>query len=189
MPGVLQEAISWLVQLARGFANKNRPHALNSLDHPTAIRNAFREYSDSQRQFMKVADVCSQRGWPDRGAALYCTWKCQQLYIRREELRFEHLFALGEFESGAWNTLSSITDRLNKRWSDVDEGGVLSGNPSYKDVTTKIADMEKSRASMDGDLLDGPLRELQQHSEYRAARQAIYEKVHELNRRLRDLGE
>jgi hypothetical protein len=37
---------------------------------------------------------------------------------------------------------------------------------------------------MGKDLLDGPMRTMQEHAEYRAARQAIYEKVHELNKRL-----
>jgi hypothetical protein len=34
------------------------------------------------------------------------------------------------------------------------------------------------------DLLDGPMHAMQGHPEYRAARQAIYEKVHELIKRL-----
>ena len=182
MVGVLQEAISKLFRLVRGFPN--RRHRADSQDRLTAVRLAFREYSDSQRQFMKVADVCSQIGWPDRGAALYCTWKCQQLYIRREELRFEHLLYRGEFEGGERNSLMRIGDRLDKDWSVIDERSALDDSPAYRDLAIEIAEAEHSRASMDKDLLDGPMRTMQQHAEYRAARQAIYEKVHELNKRL-----
>jgi len=188
MRGELQEAILKLFRLARGFPNRNR-HKADSIDHPTAVRTAFRGYSDSQRQFMNVADTCSHRGWPDRGAVLYNTWQCQRLYIRRQELRFEHLLSREEFESGVWNSLSRICDRLDRDWSDIDERSALGDNSEYRDLTIAIAEAEHSRASMDKDLLDGPMRTMQGHAEYRAARQAIYEKVHELNKRLADRGE
>jgi hypothetical protein len=188
MVGVLQEAVSKLFRLVRGSLNRNRDK-VDSLDYPTAVRLAFREYSDSQRQFMNVADTCSRRGWADRGAVLYNTWQCQRLYIRREELRFEHLLPRGEFESGVWNSLTRICDRLGKDWSDIDERSALDDNSAYRDLTITIAEAEHSRESMDKDLLDGPMRTMQGSAEYRAARQAIYEKVHELNRRLGYGGE
>ena len=183
MVGVLQEAISKLFRLVRRSPNWNR-HNADPLDHPTAVRLAFREYSDSQRQFMNVADICSHRGWAERGAVLYNTWQCQRLYIRRQELRFEHLLPRGEFESGTWNSLTRICDRLDKHWSAIDEHSALDANSAYRDLTIAIAEAEHSRASMDKDLLDGPMRTMQEHAEYRAARQAIYERVHELNKRL-----
>ena len=183
MVGVLQEAISKLFRLVRGSRDR-KFHKADSLDHATAIRLAFREYSDSQRQFMNVADTCSHRGWADRGAVLYNTWQCQRLYIRRQELRFEHLLPRGEFESGVWNSPTRICDRLDKDWSAIDEHSALDDDPAYKDLTIAIADAEHSRESMAKDLIDGPMRTMQEHAEYRAARQAIYEKVHELNRRL-----
>lgn len=115
---------------------------------------------------------------------LYYTWECQKLYIQRQRLRFEHLFASGELERGVWNSLSSITNRLDKTWSNMDEQDLLSGNSAYSNVTGEIAELEHSRDSMDKDLLDRPLQALQQQSVYRTARQAIHDKVHELNRRL-----
>jgi hypothetical protein len=182
MLGVLQEAISKLAQVARGAAGRTRVKA--DSDTPSVIRGAMSEYLESQRQFMRTAETCSHRGWPDRGAILYYTWKCQQLYVHRQELRFEHVFSRGEFETGVWSSLSNITDRLDKNWSDIDESGVLSNNPAYKDLTTEISEAEYSRGSMDKDVREGPIQTLQQHSEYRAARQAIYEKVREFDRRL-----
>src|ERR1700744_1900687 len=122
MVGVLQEAISKPFRLARGI--QNRRHRANSQERPTAVRLAFREYSDSQRQFMNVADTCSHRGWADRAAVLYNTWQCQRLYIRRQELRFEHLLHRGEFEGSAWTSLTRIGDRLDKDWSVIDERSV-----------------------------------------------------------------
>jgi hypothetical protein len=183
MLGVLQETISKLLQAARSLANKSRQRP-DSVKRPSAIRNAFREYSEAQRKFMEVADDCSHRRWPDRGAALYYTWKCQKLYIRRQELRFEHLFSGGEFESGNWSSLSAICDRLDKSWSDIDERNTLSNDSTYAELTTEIAGAEHSRTAMGKDLVDGPLHALQRHAEYRTAREAIYEKVHEIDRRL-----
>jgi hypothetical protein len=185
----LREAILKLFRLVRGFPNAIRATADSRRDRPTAVRAAFCEYSDSQRQFMTVADTCSHRGWPDRGAVLYNTWQCQRLYIRRQELRFEHLWPRGEFESGVWSSLTRICERLDKNWSDLDEQSALDDNPAYRDLTVAIAEAEHSRASMDKDLLIGPMRTMQGYAEYRAARQAIYEKVHELNRRLGGGGE
>ena len=181
MMGVLQAAASKLFRLARGLPKK-KLHKPVSLDHSTSVRTAFREYLESQRQFMKVADTFSHRGWPDRGAVLYNTWQCQRLYIRRQELRFEHLLPRGEFVIGVWNSLSRICDRLEKNWSDIDERGALDNNPVYKDLVIAVTEAEETRASMHKELLDGPMRTMQQHTEYRAARQAIYEKVHELDK-------
>jgi hypothetical protein len=182
MPGA-QKTFSRLARLLVNFARRYGGSPA-SVDRPTAIRTAFREYLDVQRQFMKTADACSRKGWPDRGAVLYHTWKCQELYIHRQELRFDHLLSQREFEEGVWHSLSSVTDRLDKGWSVNDERGALGGNPAYKVVTTEIPEMEHLRASMDRDLIDEPLRGLQRHAEYRAARQAIYEKVLELDKRL-----
>jgi hypothetical protein len=120
--------------------------------------------------------------WPP--GVLYNTWQSQRLYIRRQEFRFEYLFLRGEFEGGVWNSLSSITDRLDKNWSDIDERAALSHHSAYRDLTAEVAEAELARGSMDKDLLDGPLRTLQRHAEYQSARQAIYEKVHELDKRL-----
>jgi hypothetical protein len=179
----LRAALTKLFRLGGG-SPKDNLHNPNSLDRPTSVRSAFREYLESQREFINVADTCSHRGWPDRGAVLYNTWQCQRLYIRRQELRFEHLLPRGEFEIGVWNSLSTVCDRLDKNWSDVDERGALENDSVYRDLATAIVEAEQTRVSMGKDLLDGPMRAMQQHAEYRVARQAIYEKVHELDRRL-----
>lgn len=90
----------------------------------------------------------------------------------------------GEIESGVWNSLTRICDRLDKDWCAIDERSALDDTPGYRDLTIAIAEAEHSRASMEKDLLDGPMHAMQGHPEYRAARQAIYEKVHELIKRL-----
>lgn len=86
MMGELQEAIFKLFRLARSFPNKLRLKA-DSRDHPTAVRAAFREYSDFQRQFMSAADTCSHKGWPDRGAVLYNRNFALNTYCRGESLK------------------------------------------------------------------------------------------------------
>jgi hypothetical protein len=184
----LPTAVSKLLRFARGLL-KQGPRKPDPLEHPTPVRTAFREYLESQRQFMKAADTCSHRGWPDRGAVLHNTWQCQRLYIRRQELRFEYLLRGGGFEIGVWNSLTKICCRLDENWSDIDERGALDNDSAYKDLAIAIAETEQTRASMDKNLLDGPMRTMQQHAEYRAARQAIYEKVHELDKRLEGRSE
>jgi hypothetical protein len=149
-----------------------------------ALRAAFQEYLDAQRQFVEITETCSKRGWPDRPAVLYYAWECQRLYIRRQELRFEYLYAGGEFETGIWSSLGSVFDRLHKRWREIDESSALSRHQEYQHLTAEIAEAELSRASLDKELLDGPLRTVQGQAEYRTARQTIYEKVHELDERL-----
>jgi hypothetical protein len=177
----LSAAVSKLFRLARGLS-KESLHKPDSLEHPTPVHTAFLEYLDSQRQFIEAADTCSHRGWPDRGAVLYNTWQCQRLYIRRQELRFEYLLRREGFEIGVWNSLTKICYRLDENWSDIDERGALDNDSAYKDLAIAIAETEQTRASMDKNLLDGPIRTMQQHAKYRAARQAIYEKVHELDK-------
>jgi hypothetical protein len=145
------------------------------------IQGAMSEYLLAQREFARVAEACSNKGWPDRRALLYYTWHCQTLYIRRQEMRFERLLALGEFETGDWNSLGIITDRLYKTWTDSDEASALASDPVYQELTTEIARAEKARASMDQELLEGPLRTVQNQTEYRVAREAIADKVHELD--------
>jgi hypothetical protein len=184
----LPAAVSKLFRFARSLS-KESLHKPDSLEHPTPVRTAFREYLESQRQFIKAADTCSHRGWPDCGAPLYNTWQCQRLYIRRQELRFEYLLRRGEFEIGTWNSLTKICNRLDENWSNIDERGALDNDSAYKDLAVAIAETEQIRASMDKNLLDGPMRTMQQHAEYRAARQAIYEKVHELDKCLEASGE
>lgn len=145
------------------------------------IRRAMSEYLLAQREFTRVAEACSNKGWPDRRALLYYTWHCQTLYIRQQEMRFERLLALGEFETGSWNSLGIVTDRLYKTWTDSDESSALTSDPVYQDLTTEIAQAEKARASMDQELLEGPLRTIQNQAEYRVAREVIAEKVRGLD--------
>jgi hypothetical protein len=186
MLALLQEAISRLLVLVRSAGR--RTYVIGDSDPASVIRNAMSEYLESQRHFVRTAEICSQRGWPDRGAVLYYTWKCQQLYIQRQQMRFEYLFSRGEFEAGVWNSLSRIADRLDKNWSDIDELSAINSNDAYKDLTTEITDANHFFASMDQDLREGPIRSLQQHAEYLWARRAIYEKVHELDKRLAKLS-
>ncbi len=103
-------------------------------------------------------------------------------------MRFERLLALGEFETGSWNSLGIVTDRLYKTWTDSDESSALTSDPVYQDLTTEIAQAEKARASMDQELLEGPLRTIQNRAEYRVAREAIAEKVRELDQWLARLS-
>lgn len=111
------------------------------------FRAAFQEYLDAQLQFVMIADNCSKKGWADRGAVLYYTWQCQRLYIRRQEFRFGYLYSCGEFKDGAWTTLSTITDRLDKNWGSNDERDALTHRSDYKDLMAEIAEAELARAS------------------------------------------
>src|SRR5450631_1173462 len=103
---------------------------------------------------MQVAEHFAKRRWPARIGSLYYSFHCMYLYIQRQERRFEYLYKSGEFEAGVWISLTSITDRLHKHWSDADENGSIAHDSRYKELMTEIAESEGARDSMARDLMD-----------------------------------
>jgi hypothetical protein len=153
-------------------------------DRALVVRTAVRQYLQSMKVFLMLAERCSLKGWPDRKIAVHNTFRLQLLFHERDAIRFEHLIKGHPPEGASWQSFSSISNifkRLNEAWEDVDEVAIKMDNPAYIDILTEI---ERRQASMDPAALDGPLRDLQEASEYRAARQAIAETLREIDDQL-----
>jgi hypothetical protein len=151
------------------------------VDKRIAIREAFREYIESSRRHLTVAEQCSIKGWPDRKTELRNCFRLQELFCQREELRFEHVISGDWVADAVYASLSSITKRLRDDWSAADELGLTSTNSLYKSIAAEI---EACQASHSPDLVDGPLRSMQEDPELHTTRAAMREKILELNDRL-----
>src|SRR5665213_4074751 len=85
------------------------------------VREAFRQYLESSREFILAAEGFALKGWPDRKVALHNTFRLQLLFHDREALRFDHLtVGLGP-EDVLWKSLSSMSNifqRIDALWND-----------------------------------------------------------------------
>lgn len=135
------------------------------------MREAFRQYLESSREFLLAAEGFALKGWPDRKVALHNTFRLQQLFHDREALRFDHLtVGLGP-EDVLWKSLSSMSSifqRIDALWNDVEEDALKMANAAYADI---LAEIKESQVSMDSAALDGPLLALQRDPEYHSARE------------------
>jgi hypothetical protein len=135
------------------------------------VREAFRQYLESSREFLLAAEGFALKGWPDRKVALHNTFRLQQLFHDREALRFDHLtVGLGP-EDVLWKSLSSksnIFQRIDALWNDVEEDALKMANAAYADI---LAEVKEIQVSMDSTALDGPLLALQRDPEYHSARE------------------
>jgi hypothetical protein len=135
------------------------------------VREGFRQYLESSREFLLAAEGFALKGWPDRKVALHNTFRLQQLFHDREALRFDHLtVGLGP-EDVLWKSLSSMSNifqRIDALWNDVEEDALKMANAAYADI---LAEIKESQVSMDSAALDGPLLALQRDPEYHSARE------------------
>lgn len=135
------------------------------------MREAFRQYLESSREFILAAEGFALKGWPDRKVALHNTFRLQLLFHDREALRFDHLtVGLGP-EDVLWKSLSSMSNifqRIDALWNDVEEDALKMANAAYAD---KLAEIKEIQVSMDSAALDGPLLALQRDPEYHSARE------------------
>lgn len=95
-------------------------------------------------------------------------------------MRFEHLFDCDTCDIVPQNSLSGISERLEKEWSEVEEQCLMTSS-SYADVLRQI---EALLIKLDPTALTEPLHALERDSHYREARLALADKVRELERQL-----
>jgi hypothetical protein len=109
------------------------------------VREAFRQYLESSREFLLAAEGFALKGWPDRKVALHNTFRLQQLFHDREALRFDHLtVGLGP-EDVLWKSLSSMSNifqRIDALWNDVEEDALKMANAAYADI---LAEKKKAK--------------------------------------------
>jgi hypothetical protein len=126
------------------------------MDSRSKLSEAFRQLIEAMRQFLRIAEHCSLKGWPDRTAAIRTAFRLQRLLNEREALRFEKL--MGKPEQMHWDSLTRFEERLRTGWSQADEAKMQDGSLVYRDVGREI---EECQASMDADALDGPFQAVQ----------------------------
>lgn len=145
------------------------------------VRGAYREYLEWAKSLLTLAETTSVSVSPTQEVVLRNVFRLQILYNEREALRFEYFFRKCSTEVAAFRSLSDLSERLIKDWSDDDEDGIKSGNSNYASVLQGIADLE---GKTDSPALDKPFQTLTEDPNYRKARLAFAERTKELNERL-----
>jgi hypothetical protein len=148
----------------------------------TVVQDVFRRYLECTREFWKVAQRSALKGSPAWKLPLQKAFRLQHVLIDRQALRFGYLLAGNTFDFAGLKSLNDITERLDQRWSEVEEVGLIGSNSFYRDVIQEIKDIQ---SSWDAKALAEPLQELQKDLKYCDARRALADKVQELDEHLR----
>lgn len=162
-----------------GFFNRKKSHA-------QTLEEAFTRYMEACRKFWRVSErrAMSQQE-DDVPADRMLVWQdmfaIQNLFIDRQALRFEYLLRGGVFNLDSWASLNSITERLDKEWSEREETELLTSNTIYNNVSREIRERQ---SRLDASKLRGPGKTLQQDSKYRDARAALAEMIRKLDKQL-----
>jgi hypothetical protein len=146
-----------------------------------AVRESYREYLEWAKSLLTLAETCSITESPDQEPVLRNVFRLQILYIDREALRFEYFLRNCTSAVADFRSLSDISKRLLKDWSDLDEDGIKSGNSNYRAVLQGIVELE---GKTDSPYLDKPFQALTQNPNYRNARSAFAKRIEELNEKL-----
>jgi hypothetical protein len=145
------------------------------------VRDVFREYLKSRRDFMKWAGHRAIGIAPDHSAALLKCFHLQALMNEQQSIRFDFLSKSKSVDFALFKTLDEVSQRLLKDWSAAEEEALEKRNPHYCHVSQEIKDIQ---SNWDADSLTAPLRVLDQDPEYRTARLADADRVQELQRRI-----
>ena len=151
------------------------------MDRSTLFDEVFHQYLKHHREFLTVAQRCSIKGWPDRKPAILNAWRMQFLFNESESLRFEYLMRASSSEQKSWVSISSISRRLVKDWSEVEEQALSDSNTRYKGIMKEIAGC---KAALDTSAIKEPFDAARRDPEYAAALLAVQEKLRELDAQL-----
>jgi hypothetical protein len=145
------------------------------------VREAYREYLEWAKSLLTLAETTSISESPDQEPVLRKVFRLQILYNEREALRFEYLLRKCTSEFADFKSLSDVSKRLLKDWSDHDEDGTKLVHSNYTTVLQGIVELE---GKTDSPSLDKPFQALTQNPNYRKARLAFAERIKELNESL-----
>jgi len=151
------------------------------VEKSTVVRDVFRQYLESKRAFLTVAERCTIKGWPDYKAAILDSYRLQFLFNERESLRFECLIETDDFCTGSWASVSSISRRLDRHWTDREERELVRRVRHYKEVVDEIAALQKKLVA---GAIHEPLEAARRDPEYGTALLAIQEELRTLDARL-----
>jgi hypothetical protein len=145
------------------------------------LDDLFQQYLTHQREFLRVAERCSIKGWPDRKPAILNAWRLQFLYNEWQSLRFEYLLRSGGFQQQAWESMSRISSRIVEDWSDVEERALSDSHRRYRAIKAEIAGC---LAALDGEAIQEPFEAARRDPEYGAALLAVQDKLRALDAQL-----
>jgi len=147
----------------------------------TVVCDVFRQYLKSKRAFLTVAERCTIKGWPDLKPAILGAYKLQFLFNERESLRFEYCIETDGFWTGCWASVSSISRRLDRHWTEGEERELVRRVPRYKEIVDEIAGLQETLVA---GAIHKPLEAARRDPEYGAALLAIQEELRTLDARL-----
>lgn len=170
--GVLWARTTRERRMIRYFTTKTRA---------TLVDEVFRKYLESTREFWKIAQRRAMNKSPDRKPALEKAFRLQEVLIDRQALRFGYLSTGDGLGSTGLKSLNDITERLDQRWSAIEEAGLIESNSFYSEVVREIGDIQ---SNWDSKALAEPLQALQKDEKYLDARRALADRVQKLDGQL-----
>jgi hypothetical protein len=145
------------------------------------VRRIFREYVESYREYLKLAERRSLELAPERILAWQAAFRLQNLLNERQGLRFEYLALGGKFEPIDLRSLSSISERLDGRWSASEEASLMDSDITYKKVCQEIVEIQ---SKWDPNALGDSGRAVDQDLKYCDARRSLADRTRKLEARL-----
>jgi hypothetical protein len=147
----------------------------------TVVQEVFREYVESYRQYLKIAERRAIELSPDRKLAWQNVFRLQNLLKERQALRFEYLFGRDKFDGVNLRSLSSIAARLDNGWSEADEAELKENLSAYRGISQEIEDIQ---SKWDSNALGDSSRVVDQDLKYCDALRALADRTRKLEARL-----
>jgi hypothetical protein len=147
----------------------------------TVVQEVFREYVESYRQYLKIAERRAIELSPDRKLAWQNVFRLQNLLKERQALRFEYLFGRDKFDGVNLRSLSSIAARLDNGWSEADEAELKENLSTYRGISQEIEDIQ---SKWDSNALGDSSRVVDQDLKYCDALRALADRTRKLEARL-----
>jgi hypothetical protein len=148
---------------------------------PTVVQEVFREYVESYRQYLKIAERRAIELSPDRKLAWQNVFRLQSLLKERQALRFEYLFGRDKFDGVNLRSLSSIAARLDNGWSEADEADLKENLSTYRGISQEI---EGIQSKWDSNALGDSSRVVDQDLKYCDALRDLADRTRKLEARL-----
>jgi hypothetical protein len=145
------------------------------------VRDTYRKDMKSIREFMTLFEQRAILVSPDQKSVLFNCFRLQNLLMDQRAIRFEYLLKSKSLDCAIFNSLDEVSERLDKGWSAAEEGALKERNSHYSDVCREIHDIQSKWVP---DVLTAPLKAVEQDPQYRAAREAIANRVQELQSRI-----
>jgi hypothetical protein len=146
------------------------------------VRDVYRTYLKCTREFMKLAEECALKASADQRVTLLNCFRLQALMNEQQSIRFSFLYESKSLDWTLFKSLDEIFQRLDKGWSAAEEEALKQRNLHYRGVCQEIKDIQLKRGEFDS--LTAPLKAVEQDPQYRAAREAIANRVQELRSRI-----